>query len=152
MEHNRNRNYDDMIHLPHHTSAKRPRMPRANRAAQFSPFAALTGYDAAIREAGRITQQEQELSEECQAVLDRKQHFLLERLAQHPEIAVTCFLPDPRKTGGSYVTLTGRLKGVDNHRRVMIMEDKTEIPLDRITALEGRCFDAWYRLEEASQP
>ena len=99
-----NQQYNDIIDLPHHISTTRPRMSMLDRAAQFSPFAALTGYDAAIKETGRLTGQRIELTEECRAVLDRKQQVLLENLAEHPEVSVTYFVPDERKSGGAYVT------------------------------------------------
>lgn len=132
--------YDDMIGLPHHVSGKRPRMSMAGRAAQFSPFAALTGYDAAIREAARLTDRKIELSEDSRAALDRKQQFLRENLAQCPAVEVTYFVPDSRKEGGAYVTAAGRVKKLDEHRRRMIFTDGTEIPLDEITALTGALF------------
>ena len=117
-----NQQYNDIIDLPHHISTTRPRMSMLDRAAQFSPFAALTGYDAAIKETGRLTGQRIELTEECRAVLDRKQQVLLENLAEHPEVSVTYFVPDERKSGGAYVTVAGRVKKVDEYH---LKEKKT---------------------------
>lgn len=132
--------YDDIINLPHHTSPKRPRMSMIDRAAQFSPFAALTGYDAAIKETGRLTDQRIELTEDSRAVLDRKQQLLVDNLANHPEVSVTYFVPDERKVGGAYVTVTGRVKKVDDYQRLLILTDGTKIPLDEILDMESGLF------------
>ena len=134
--------YDDIIDLPHHRSATRLPMPRQNRAAQFSPFAALSGYAAAIREAGRLTDRRIELSEERRAILDRKQQLLLHRLADAPEVSVTYFIPDTQKSGGAYVTVTGSIKRIDIHARHLILTDGTHIPLDEVLELECPLFAA----------
>ena len=135
-----NHQYDDIINLPHHVSATRPRMSMIDRAAQFSPFAALTGYDAAIKETGRLTDERIELSEESRAVLGRKQQLLLDNLADHPEVSVTFFVPDERKAGGAYVTVTGRVKKVDEFGRLLVLTDGTKIPLDEILDMESELF------------
>lgn len=135
-----NHQYDDIIDLPHHVSATRPRMSMIDRAAQFSPFAALTGYDAAIKETGRLTDERIELSEERRIVLDRKQQLLLDNLADRPEVSVTYFVPDERKSGGAYVTVTGQVKKVDEFERLLILTDGTKIPLDEILDMEGELF------------
>ena len=135
-----NHKYDDIIDLPHHVSATRPRMSMIDRAAQFSPFAALTGYDAAIKETGRLTDERIELSEESRTVLDRKQQFLMDRLADRPEVSVTYFVPDERKTGGAYIAVTGQVKKVDAFERLLILTDGTKIPLDEICDLSGDIF------------
>ena len=132
--------YDDIIHLPHPVSSTRPQMPRSNRAAQFSPFAALTGYDAAIQETGRLTEQQIELAEEQLVLLDRKLRLLLEKQKEHPEISVVYFVPDGRKAGGSYVTVTGTVKRVNEYKRMMILMDGFQIPLDDIVELESKLF------------
>lgn len=135
-----NDKYSDIIDLPHHVSATRPQMSMIDRAAQFSPFAALTGYDAAIKETGRLTDERIELSEESRAVLDRKQQLLLDNLADHPEVSVTYFVPDERKTGGAYVTVTGQVKKVDDYKRLLLLTDGTKIPLDEILDMESELF------------
>lgn len=135
-----NHQYDDIIDLPHHVSSIRPRMSMIDRAAQFSPFAALTGYDAAIKETGRLTGQRIELTEECRAVLDRKQQVLLENLAEHPEVSVTYFVPNERKSGGTYVTVAGRVKKVDEYQRLLLLTDGTRIPLTEVLELESNLF------------
>lgn len=91
-----NEKYDDIIHLPHPVSEKHPRMPMLDRAAQFSPFAALTGYEEAIYETGRLTEEKTDLGEEEKAILDRKQRLLLEKLDELPALTVTFFVPDEK--------------------------------------------------------
>lgn len=132
--------YDDIINLSHHVSATRPQMSMINRAAQFSPFAALTGYDAAIRETGRLTDRRIELSEDSRADLDRKQQLLSDRLAEHPEVSVTYFVPDGKKAGGAYVTVTGNVKKLDDFQRLIVLTDGTVVPVDEILALESDLF------------
>ncbi len=132
--------YDDIIDLPHHVSAKHARMPLQDRAAQFAPFAALTGYGAAIKETGRQTDPQLELEEDDRVILDRRQAFLCSILDEQPVISVTYFVPDARKAGGSYVTTEGPLKRVDEFARQLIFFDGTKISLDAVTAIESDCF------------
>lgn len=129
--------YDDILHLPHPTSAKHPRMPVSDRAAIFSPFAALTGHGAAIAETARLTDRRIELDEDSKAVLDEKQRFLETIADQQPEVTVTWFQPDERKDGGCYVTTTGILKKADGIERVMVLMDGSKIPLDDIIDIES---------------
>lgn len=128
--------YEDIIHMPHHVSAKRRRMPMLDRAAQFSPFAALTGYDAAIRESGRLTDEAAELDVDAQEMLNRKLQALAHRLAERPEVTVTYFIPDARKSGGAYETISGRLLKIDLYQKVILLEDGSRIPLERIYVIE----------------
>ena len=129
--------YDDIINLPHHVSRTRPQMPQADRAAQFAPFSALVGYGAALVETARLTDRWIELEEDDWAALDRKQQELLERIGERPEVAITWFVPDARKDGGQYITTVGRLKRIDEVRRVMVLVDRTEIPLNDIFDIEA---------------
>ena len=124
--------YDDILNLPHPTSAKHPRMPISDRAAIFSPFAALTGHGDAIQETARLTEQKMELDEDAKAELDRRQAVLLEHIKEQPEITVTWFQPDERKDGGAYLTTTGRLKKIDQVERRLFLLDGTKIPLDDV--------------------
>mgnify|MGYP005768275833 FL=1 len=133
--------YDDIIHLPHHVSKTRPQMSMEDRAAQFSPFAALTGYDAAILETGRLTEDKLELGEETQAILDRKQRYLAEIIDTKPEITVTYFVPDEKKSGGAYSTVTGFLKRIDEYERVLMLTDGRKIQLDAILDIESEEFE-----------
>ncbi len=132
--------YDDIIHLPHHVSKTRPQMSMEDRAAQFSPFAALTGYDAAILETGRLTEDKLELGEETQAILDRKQRYLAEIIDTKPEITVTYFVPDEKKSGGAYSTVTGFLKRIDEYERVLMLTDGRKIQLDAVLDIESDMF------------
>ena len=132
--------YADIIHLPHPTSSRHPRMPIADRAAQFAPFSALTGYDGVIDETGRLTDERIELTEEMKAVLDQKHQLLVELADRHPEIAVTFFVPDSKKTGGMYKTVVGRLKMIDEHERVLVLTDGTKLLHDRIYTIECELF------------
>lgn len=132
--------YEDIINLPHHVSKTRPQMSMPDRAAQFSPFAALTGYDAAINETGRLTDERTDLGEETKAMLDMKQHYLLEVISDQPEITVTYFVPDERKAGGAYVTVTGNLKRIDEYERLLILTNGKKIPMDEIADVESDIF------------
>lgn len=139
--------YDDIIHLSHPTSKRHPRMPISDRAAIFSPFAALTGHGAAIEETARLTQKRIELDEDSKAMLDLKQHLLSEIIVQQPEVTITWFQPDRRKDGGSYVTTTGRLKKVDVIERFIVLMDGTKIPLHDILNIESEWFQRAMREE-----
>lgn len=132
--------YDDIINLPHHVSKTRPQMSMVDRAAQFSPFAALTGYDAAIKETGRLTDEKVNLSEEEKEALDRKQQILMEWLGDHPALTITFFVPDGKKSGGAYMTKSGNLKKIDEFERVMLLTDGTKIPLDDVVEIESELF------------
>ena len=133
-------NYDDIIDLPHHVSATRPQMSMMDRAAQFSPFAALTGYDDAIKETGRLTDEKIEMDEDRKAALDMKQAYLIEMIDEQPEISITYFLPDTKKSGGAYVTVTGNLKRFDEYERLLILTDGKKIPMDDIADIESDLF------------
>ena len=127
-----NNRYDEIMGLPHHVSKTRPQMPLSDRAAQFAPFAALTGYDSAIKETGRLTDERIELDEEALAALDRKYQLLIEALDDAPEVTITYFQPDERKAGGQYVSATGTVKKVDTFGRRILLQDGTRIPLDSV--------------------
>lgn len=133
--------YDDMLHLPHHVSSKHPQMSRASRAAQFSPFAALTGYDAAVKETARLTDQRIELEEEAKALLDQRLRLLTDRLSEQPMISITYFQPDDRKDGGAYVTTTGTVKKLDLYLNLLIMASGQKIPIGEILSIEGTLFN-----------
>lgn len=125
-------NYEDIIHLPHHVSQTRPQMPMEDRAAQFSPFAALTGYDAAIKETARQTQERVELDEYEKEALNEQLQLLAERLPDAPPVRITYFQPDTRKEGGAYVNHEGIVKRIAAYERMLIMTDRVSIPLDEI--------------------
>ena len=134
--------YDDIIHLPRHVSAKRPHMTAIDRAAQFSPFAALTGYDAAIKETARLTNERIELDEYMKGALSDRLQSIADRMKEHPEIAVTYFQPDAKKNGGAYVTATDTVKKIDVLERVIVMRNGTVIPFDEIISIDGRIFES----------
>ena len=114
--------YDNIIDLPHPTSKKHPRMSMEERAAQFAPFAALTGFGGVIRETGRLTDRRVELGESDRAELERTLNFLDSQEEEHPAVQVAYFLPDARKEGGAYVTVTGRLKRIDQTKGMLLLQ------------------------------
>ena len=132
--------YDDIINLPHHVSATRPQMSMMDRAAQFSPFAALTGYDAAIKETGRLTDDKIIMDEEGLNILNMKFQILIDNLFEEPEITITYFKPDERKSGGTYIEVTGTVKKFDEFERQIMMQDGTKIPMDDVLDVEGELF------------
>lgn len=132
--------YDDILHLPHPTSKRHPRMPIADRAAQFSPFAALTGHKAAIEETARVTERRIELDEDAKEQLDQTLQLLLERMDEQPEITVTWFSPDKKKAGGQYHTATGKLKRIDTQESRLILTDGTQIPLEDLLEIRSESF------------
>ena len=138
-----NGKYDEIISLPHHVSKTRPQMPMSDRAAQFSPFAALTGYDSAIRETGRLTDEKIELDEESLTALNVRYQMLMDALAEGPEVRITYFKPDERKAGGAYVTITGVVKKVDAFERLITMRDGMVIPMDDVLTIEGELFSVF---------
>ena len=129
--------YNDIIELPHHTSSKRPRMPQHDRAAQFAPFAALVGYGDDVKESARLTDAKIELDDYEKSALDMRLRILQEDPAGAPEVTVTYFLPDERKAGGSYVSVTGKVKRIDTVKSVVIMECGVIIPIDDIYGIDG---------------
>ena len=128
--------YDDIIHLSRPVSKKRSPMSNFDRAAQFSPFAALTGYDAVIAETGRLTDTRIELDEGGKALLDEKIQTIREHLAQQPKVKLTVFCPDSRKSGGAYETITGNVKKIDPVARILVLTGGEVIPVDRIYGIE----------------
>lgn len=133
--------YDDIIHLPRHVSKTRQPMKRIDRAAQFSPFAALTGYDAAVKEASRETHERIDLDDYIKDQLSHKLQILEEKLQENPETEITYFKPDQKKDGGSYSTFVGTVKKIDQYRNLLIMTDATEIPIKEIIRIEGQIFN-----------
>ncbi len=135
-----NRKYNEIMGLSHHVSKTRPQMPMSDRAAQFAPFAALTGYDAAIKETGRLTDERIELDVEALSALDMKYQLLMEALDEAPEVTITYFQPDERKAGGKYVSAVGAVKKIDDFERRITMQDGAKIPMDDVLSIEGELF------------
>lgn len=125
-------NYDDIINLPHHVSVKHPRLSKEQRAAQFAPFAALTGYGDAIKETARITEDRIEIDEEEKKKIDNKIIELKSKINNKPKVTITFFIPDIKKSGGEYVTIIGNLRRIDEYNKLLILEDKKKIPIEEI--------------------
>ncbi len=135
--------YDDMIGLGHHISRTHPPMARIKRAAQFASFDALTGFGAAIHEAGRETEEKKELSEDEIDMINARLAVIEQHIKEQPSISVTYFLPDEKKAGGRYVTVSGNVRMLEglNHRK--IMTDGTSIPINDVRFIEGSLFNAY---------
>lgn len=132
--------YDDIINLPHHVSKKHPPMSLLNRAAQFSPFAALTGHNAAIQETARLTDSFIELGEDRKGQLGEQLQLIRENLELEPEIEAVYFQPDGRKKGGAYMTVCGRVKKISEQERRIIFTDGTVLPIDYLFEIRGDMF------------
>lgn len=128
--------YDDIINLPRHVSKKRPPMPIKDRAAQFSPFAALTGHDAEVKETARITEKRVELDQYMKEKLNHKLQILVDKVKEEPKINITYFEPDDKKDGGAYITITGTVKKIDKYNKIILMKDYVSISLDEIIDIE----------------
>lgn len=129
--------YEDIVDMPHHISETRPRMSMADRAAQFSPFSALTGYEAAIRETARLTEEMCILDEDSKAELDSKLRELTAQKTGNREVAITYFQPDEKKSGGAYVTATSTIKKIDEVERTVCLKSGKKIPVDFIVDVEN---------------
>ena len=127
--------YDDIIRLPHHVSQNHPQMSMHDRAAQFAPFAALTGYEAAVGETARLTTERRELDAQEAEELNRRLTELAARLPDHPEVTVEYFVPDDRKAGGAYVTMTGVVRHISVAEKTLVMEDGTVISLEDVDSV-----------------
>lgn len=132
--------YEDIIGLPHHVSPTRSRMSVSDRAAQFSPFAALTGHEAAIQETARLTDEKIELDENKKAILNEKLQMITEKLNEQSEISITYFQPDERKMGGKYIEVTGVVKKIDEFEHCVRLMDGTKISIEQIYEISGELF------------
>ena len=133
--------YDDIIHLPHHVSKTHPQMSVIDRTAQFAPFAALAGYDSAIKEASRRTCERVEIDDSIKDVLSYKLQILSNQIKEHVEVSITYFQPDSKKNGGSYHTASGTINKIDINERIVAMADGTMIPIDEIIGIDGTIFE-----------
>ena len=136
--------YDDIINLPHHVSKKHPQMSLHDRAAQFSPFAALTGHKAAINETARLTDEKQILSEDVIAKLNEQLNLIKENISSNPIVTITYFVPDDKKSGGAYISYTGVVKKIDEYNRTVVLTDKTVIPIEQISEMQSDIFSEIY--------
>lgn len=140
MNENARKKYGNIIDMPHHQSEKRPRMSMYDRAAQFSPFAALTGHADAIKETARTTDEYSEPSEEMKAMINEKILLLMSELPSEPTISITYFKPDERKSGGAYITITGIIQKIRQDERLIQMTTGDLIPIDMIFDIDGEIF------------
>lgn len=138
---NNEHKYDNIIDMPRPVSKKHKPMSLPDRAVQFAPFAALTGYDAEVSEAARLTDSRSELDEDMTAVLNERMQILSGWEYKYPEITVEYFVPDERKSGGAYVTVTGNFKWLDAGEHRLVLQDGMKIPLENICSLTGDIFD-----------
>lgn len=134
--------YDDIIGLPHHVSKTRPQMPMSDRAAQFAPFAALRGYEEAIQEINRATEEKIELDEDALMTLNLKFQLIVNAIDRHPEVTITFFEPDKRKAGGAYRTTTDRVVQIKRFERMIILQSGKRIPMDSISDVSGDLFSS----------
>ena len=131
------KNYSDIINLEHHVSTKHPQMSLESRAAQFAPFAALTGYDDAVKETARLTDKRIELDEEMKVIINDKLNVLEEHISEKPTATFTYFVTDKKKSGGSYNTITGNVRRIDLVNNVIILTNKKKIIIDDIIGISG---------------
>ena len=136
--------YDDIINLPHHVSKKHPQMSLHDRAAQFSPFAALTGHKAAINETARLTDEKQILSEDVIAKLNEQLNLIKENISSNPIVTITYFVPDDRKSGGAYISNTDVVKKINEYNHTVVLTDKTVIPIEQISEIQSDIFSEIY--------
>lgn len=131
--------YDDIINLPHHVSKRYSQMSIKERAAQFAPFAALVGYEDAVEETARLTDKRIELDEEAKNILDMKLQMLKDQMKVqiYPNVTIMYFVPDLKKDGGKYIQISGVIKKVDEIRQLIILDDKTEIPINEVISIAG---------------
>ena len=133
-------NYEDILHLPYKGSKRIKRISMAERGAQFSPFAALTGYDAKIQEAARLTDGQIELGIDAKLALDEKLQLLFQLQEERPLSRITCFVPDEKKSGGSYETVFGKIKSVDPYGEMLMLEDGRAVEFCRIYDISAEIF------------
>ena len=132
--------YDDIINLSHHVSNKHPQMTLEARAAQFAPFAALTGYDGQVKETARLTDKRIELDEEVKLILDMKIQVIQEMLSNRPKVEITYFIPDTKKDGGKYETIVNNVKKIDNYNGQIIMQNDLIIDIKDIVDINSDIF------------
>ena len=136
MTYNYNKKYENIINKPHHVSKVHPQISLYARSAQFAPFAALTGYEDAVKETARETQEELEIDDELKSILDAKLQMLIEIKESNPEISITYFVKDEKKSGGKYITITGIIKKIDLYQQIITLVDNTVIPIKNVIDLE----------------
>ena len=133
--------YDDIIHLPRHVSKTRPKMAIIDRAAQFAPFAALSGHDSAVKETARLTDERTVLDQYQKDAISERLQIISDLIKEQPEVSITYFQPDAKKQGGAYLIVSGTVKKIDEYERVVNMTDGTKILIDEIFGIEGKIFE-----------
>lgn len=133
--------YDTIINLPYNGVKKHTKMPIEERSAQFAPFAALTGYDGQIKEKARLTSERIEIDEEFKEILDTKIQIINENISNNSKVEITYFVPDSKKAGGEYITVTNIVRKIDNFNRCIVMENNIKIPIDEIIDIKGEIFN-----------
>lgn len=135
-------NYEDIIDIPHHTSSKHPRMTIEARSAQFAPFSALTGYNEAVKETARVTEEKIEIDDGLKIVINNKLQIINNNIKDNPKVSITYFIKDKNKEGGEYITIRGTIKKLDSIKELVILEDKTIIPIKDIINITSSLFSS----------
>lgn len=133
--------YDDIINLEHHVSKVHKQMSLENRSAQFAPFAALTGYEDEVKETERITEERIEIDEEARNILDAKINLIQNKIKEHPKITIIYFIPDNKKKGGKYQSITENIKKIDTYNKFIILDNDIKISIDEIIDISGKIFN-----------
>ena len=132
--------YEDIVNLPRHISQVHPQATMADRAARFSPFAAISGYEDMVKEAARVTEERIDITDATKELLNEKLNMIIEFLDEEPEVTITYFEPDKKKDGGAYISITGTVKRIDEYERIVLMSDDKKIRIDEIYAIESDLF------------
>ena len=132
--------YEDIVNLPPHISKRHPQPSMIDRAARFAPFAAITGYEEMVLEEARVTEERIDLDEGALALLNEKLNMIQEFLDEEPEVTITYFEPDKKKSGGAYVSITGTVKRIDEYEHLVLMTDGKKIRIDEIYNIQGDLF------------
>lgn len=132
--------YEDIVNLPPHISKKHQQPSMMDRAARFAPFAAITGYEEMVLEEARVTEERVDLDEGALSLLNEKLNMIREFLDEEPEVTITYFEPDKKKSGGAYISITGIVKRIDEYEHLVIMKDGAKIFIDSIYDLQSELF------------
>lgn len=132
--------YEDIVNLPRHISKVHPQATMADRAARFSPFAAISGYEDMVKEAARVTEARIDITDATKELLNEKLNMIIEFLDEEPEVTITYFEPDKKKDGGAYISITGTVKRIDEYERIVLMSDDKKIRIEEIYAIESDLF------------
>ena len=132
--------YEDIVNIPRHISKVHPQATMADRAARFSPFAAISGYEDMVKEAARVTEERIDITDATKELLNEKLNMIIEFLDEEPEVTITYFEPDKKKDGGAYISITGTVKRIDEYERIVLMSDDKKIRIEEIYAIESDLF------------